>query len=87
MRVNDLAKELGKANKDLISLLAKNGAGLKVPMSNISDQEADMVRKHYSQNKAEAPIVKKTETSADNTNQKAETPAVKPEAQTPPRER
>ena len=63
MRINDLSKELGKKNKELIEFLSENGAGDRAPMSNVSEREAELIRNHFKPKKTEAQVVKKTETS------------------------
>ena len=45
MRVNDLAKELGKTNKEILEVLQKNHAEVKSHMSNINDEQISMVKK------------------------------------------
>ena len=47
MRVNDLAKELGKPNKEIIEILQKNQIDVKSHMSSVSDDQAALVRKSY----------------------------------------
>lgn len=46
MRLNDIAKELGKQNKDLISFLSDRGVK-KSPMSNVSGDEETMIRRQF----------------------------------------
>ena len=45
MRVNDLAKELGKTNKEILEILQNNQVDVKSHMSNISDDQIAMVKK------------------------------------------
>ena len=45
MRVNDLAKELGKTNKEILEILQKNHAEVKSHMSNINEEQISMVKK------------------------------------------
>ncbi len=47
MRVNDLSKELGIANKELMAFLNRNGGDFKSPMSNVTDEQARMVRDEF----------------------------------------
>ncbi len=49
MRVNDLAKELGKTNKEILEVLQKNHAEVKSHMSNINDEQISMVKKEMAQ--------------------------------------
>ena len=53
MRVNDLSKELGIANKELIAFLNKNGADVKSHMSNVTEEQAQMVRDAFGEPKPE----------------------------------
>ena len=46
MRVNDLAKEIGKNNNELIAYLKEKGVS-KVAMSNISADEEKMLREKF----------------------------------------
>lgn len=69
MRINDLSKELGKSNKELIEFLKERGVMNKAPMSNVSEEEAEMIRNHFKPKKTEAAGVtgeNKTETSGKN---------------------
>ena len=53
MRVNDLSKELGVANKELIAFLNENGAEVKSHMSNVTDEQAQKVRDAFGEPKPE----------------------------------
>ena len=55
MRINELAKELGKSNRDILNYLSEKGIDNKVPMSNISAQEEGMIRTHFAPKKPEPP--------------------------------
>ncbi|HIR44675.1 MAG TPA: translation initiation factor IF-2 [Candidatus Ventrisoma faecale] len=55
MRVNDLAKELGKPNKEIIEILQKNQIDVKSHMSSVSDDQAALVRKSYASGAKSAP--------------------------------
>ena len=73
MRVNELSKELGKTNKEVLEILQKNQFDVKSHASSISDDQAAIVRRtlgagHASQ-RAVTPV---TETSKPGTG-KAET--------------
>lgn len=52
MRVNDLAKEMGKTNNELLGVLLNNGIN-KTAMSNISQEEAALLRKSLSSRSTE----------------------------------
>lgn len=56
MRVNDLAKELGKPNKEIIEILQKNQIDVKSHMSSVSDDQAALVRKSYASGAKSAPV-------------------------------
>ena len=76
MRVNELSKELGKTNKEVLEILQKNQFDVKSHASSISDDQAAIVRRtlgagHASQ-RAVTPV---TETSKPGTG-KAETKRV-----------
>ena len=72
MRVNDLSKELGKPNRELIEFLRDRGVEHKAPMSNVSEKEAEMIRNYFKPKKTEAAGVKKTETAETIGNHQAE---------------
>ena len=58
MRVNDLSKELGIANKELLVILNEKGIDAKSHMSSITDEQAEMVRSAFAKKaavKAESP--------------------------------
>ena len=55
MRVNDLAKELVKPNKEIIEILQKNQIDVKSHMSSVSDDQAALVRKSYASGAKSAP--------------------------------
>ena len=48
MRINELSKELGITNKELIAFLEEKGITGKTHMSNVSEKEESMVRDRYS---------------------------------------
>ncbi|MBR1623954.1 MAG: translation initiation factor IF-2, partial [Pseudobutyrivibrio sp.] len=64
IKVHELAKELGKESKDIISFLSSNGIEAKA-MSGVEDEMADKVRKNFTKSEApkeaskEAPKAKK----------------------------
>ena len=45
MRVNELSKELGKTNKEVLEILQKNQFDVKSHASSISDDQAAIVRR------------------------------------------
>ena len=53
IRVHELAKELGRQNREVLNFLADKGFELKSHMSMVEDEQVDMVRKRYGK-KAEA---------------------------------
>ncbi|MDO4938399.1 MAG: translation initiation factor IF-2 [Lachnospiraceae bacterium] len=53
MRVNDLSKELGVANKELVAFLKEQGAEVKSHMSNVTDEQAQKVRDRFGEPKPE----------------------------------
>ena len=53
MRVHELAKNLNKPSKDVITVLTNNGVEVKSHMSSISDSDAKKVEEHFSPKKAE----------------------------------
>ena len=44
MRVNDLAKELGKSNKEILDILQNNHIEVKSHLSNVTDDQASVVK-------------------------------------------
>jgi len=71
LRVNDLSKEIGKQNKDLISFLAEKGI-IKSAMSSISDEEVSLIRKNLSSG---APHRNPVQTDAEVRRESAEADA------------
>ena len=53
MRVNDLSKELGIANKELVAFLNENGADVKSHMSNVTEEQAQKIRDAFGEPKPE----------------------------------
>ena len=47
IRVHELAKELGKQNKEVIEFLKANGVDVKSHMSNLAQPQAAMVREKF----------------------------------------
>ena len=48
LRVYELAKELGKESKDVLTVLASKNIEVKSHASSLSDEQVDMVRKSLS---------------------------------------
>ena len=65
MRINELSKELGKANKEIIAFLNEHGVEVKSHMNNITDEQADMVRKAFGAGSAPKAEAKKAEPKAE----------------------
>ena len=57
IRVHELAKELGKQNKDILNFLAGKGIEVKSHMSSIENEQIDLVKKEF----GKAEKVEKTE--------------------------
>ncbi len=58
IRIHELAKELDKQNKDILSFLQEKGVEAKSVSSSIEDETADMVRKAFSKSAAK-PVAEK----------------------------
>ena len=48
MRINDLSKELGKTNKEILALLNEKGIDVKSHMANVTDEQVRMVKDVFS---------------------------------------
>lgn len=64
MRVHELAKELGKQNKELLNFLTEKGIEVKSHMSSLENEQVDMIKKAFGKNpqgeaQKEAPAKKK----------------------------
>ena len=55
MRVNDLAKELGKSNKEVLEILQKNNIEVKSHMASITDDQVSIVKKESGASKPSQP--------------------------------
>ena len=55
IKVHELAKELDKQSKDVLTFLQDKGVDVKAAQSSIEDDAADMVRKHFGAGQAAAP--------------------------------
>ena len=47
IKVHELAKEIDKSSKEVVSFLQENGIEAKAAQSSVEDAAADMVRKHF----------------------------------------
>ncbi|MBD5489188.1 MAG: translation initiation factor IF-2 [Lachnospiraceae bacterium] len=90
MKVHELAKELGRQSKELVTFLQDKGYEVKAPQSSIEDDAIEQVRKQFGTvkpqddgQKAEAKAPAEAETKAET---KAEaTEAAKPEVKEKPK--
>ena len=64
MRINDLSKEIGKSNRELLSFLEKQGRKA-APMSNVTAEEANLIRDYFKPKNTEASRVDKSKTQQD----------------------
>ena len=62
MRVNELSRELGKTNKEVLDLLKKQGHDVKSHSSNISSEQIDAVRRSFAERPAQREQVQKERT-------------------------
>ena len=62
MRVNELSRELGKTNKEVLDLLKKQGYDVKSHSSNISSEQIDAVRRSFAEHPAQREQVQKERT-------------------------
>ena len=62
MRVNELSRELGKTNKEVLDLLKKQGYDVKSHSSNISSEQIDAVRRSFAERPAQREQVQKERT-------------------------
>ena len=53
MKVNDLSKELGVTNKELIEFLKGNGYKVSSHMQNVTDEMIDLARENLISSKVE----------------------------------
>ena len=61
MRIYELAKQLGKDNKEIIMLLKEHGVEVKNHMASISDEDAQYIKDAFAPKKEEAKEEKKAE--------------------------
>lgn len=78
MKVNELSKELGVTNKELIDFLKKNGYKVSSHMQSVTDEMIDLARENLVATKVE----EETEKDIDNIIPKKEKPEVKIETKT-----
>ena len=64
MRINDLSKEIGKSNREVLSFLEQRGRKA-APMSNVTTEEAELIRDHFKPKNTEAARVEKSKTQQD----------------------
>ena len=64
MRVNDLSKEIGRSNREVLSFLEEKGEK-KAPMSNVTAEEANLIRDYFKPKNTEASRVDKSKTQQD----------------------
>ena len=62
MRVNELSRELGKTNKEVLDLLKKQGYDVKSHSSNINSDQIDAVRRSFGQKPEQREQVQKERT-------------------------
>ncbi len=63
MRVNELAKELGKSNKEILEVLEKNNQAVKSHSSNVSEEQIAMVKRAFG-GESEKPAAPKKKLAA-----------------------
>ena len=70
IRVHELAKELGRENKDVIAALQKLGVEVKSHMSNVEDTEAEKVKVLLKPNTARIKEEERMEQNPDKVTEK-----------------
>ena len=65
MKIYELSKELGKSNKELIAILNEKGMDVKSHFSSITDEQANSVRKMFSEG-SKSEETKSEESKSDN---------------------
>ena len=75
IKVHELAKELDKQSKDILSFLQEKGIEAKVAQSSIDEEAAQMVRKAFGKSASKAEASEKKEASDAKGAAKKETPA------------
>ena len=66
MRVNELAKELGRPNKEVLEILQKNNQDVKSHSSNVNEEQIGMVRRALSSQKPVVPEAKAPAAGAES---------------------
>ena len=59
IKIYELAKQIDKQSKDIVTFLKENNVDVKNHMSNIEDNQVDMVKKHFSTKHVEKKIIEK----------------------------
>ncbi len=79
MKIHELAKELDKQSKEILSFLQEKGIEAKAAQSTVEDDAAEMVRKHFSGTKAAENVQeeKPAEQSAVSKEKKEDAPKKK----------
>ena len=80
LKVYELAKELDKSSKDVLTFLQEEGIEVKAAQSSVDDEAADMVRKHFG---ASAHPVKATEAPKAEASNVEEAKAEAPKTEAP----
>ncbi len=73
MRVHELAKQLNKDSKEIISILKENGVEVKTHMSSITDESVELVKKIF-ESKEENAIQPKADKKSEKKSEKSEKP-------------
>lgn len=80
IKVHELAKELDKQSKEVLSFLKEQGIEAKAAQSSIEEGDAEKVRKHFGGAKAEKTVEAAAAKKEEKTTEKPETaPANKEE--------
>ena len=74
MRVHELAKQLNKDSKEIISILKENGVEVKTHMSSITDESVELVKKIF-ESKEENAIQPKADKKSEKKSEKSEKPS------------
>jgi len=86
MKVYELAKELDKQSKEILTFLADKGIDIKSHMSTIEDDAAEMIRSAFGGSKTAGKPEKKEETKMDTVKEETKEAEVKTEQkQEPPK--
>lgn len=68
IKIYELAKELDKPSKDIVTFLNQNGVEVKSHMSSIDDNAISLVKKHFASQNSEKQGVSETSLKADTSN-------------------